>query len=200
MRYLNKYLVFFESDEISDDIKPATPDDKLDSNNQKVKDESIDLVSNNIKEYKQKKTIIDNIFSEKDTDDLKINSLLQSKVYSNQRDLKKRNIYLTNYESIKRLERSLEKINKAITDDNIKKSDITRTIMDFRSSLNDISDQSEREKVINQIKQNEDYIKKLNDNIKQNSDKITSFDKGYKKKLKDFDNQMRVEYQKISKS
>ena len=200
MRYLSKYLKFFEADEISDDILPASPDDDLSASNQKVKDEAIDKVSFNIKEYKQKKSIIDSIFSEKDTDDAKINLNLQNKVYSNQKDLKKRNIYLTNYESIKRLERSIDKINKAIDDDMIKKSDTNKTISDFRSRLSDITDQSERDKIISQIKYNELYIKKIDDNIKLNSNKISLFDKGYKKKLKDFDVQMKAEYQKILKT
>lgn len=200
MRYLSKYLKFFEADEISDDILPASPDDDLSASNQKVKDEAIDKVSFNIKEYKQKKSIIDSIFSEKDTDDAKINLNLQNKVYSNQKDLKKRNIYLTNYESIKRLERSIDKINKAIDDDMIKKSDTNKTISDFRSRLSDITDQSERDKIISQIKDNELYIKKIDDNIKLNSNKISLFDKGYKKKLKDFDVQMKAEYQKILKT
>lgn len=169
MRYLSKYLKFFEADEISDDILPASPDDDLSASNQKVKDEAIDKVSFNIKEYKQKKSIIDSIFSEKDTDDAKINLNLQNKVYSNQKDLKKRNIYLTNYESIKRLERSIDKINKAIDDDMIKKSDTNKTISDFRSRLSDITDQSERDKIISQIKDNELYIKKIDDNIDRKS-------------------------------
>ncbi len=200
MRYLSKYINFFEADEISDDILPASPDDDLSASNQKVKDEVIDKAASNIKEYKQKKSIIDSIFSEKGTDDAKINLNLQNKVYSNQKDLKKRNIYLTNYESIKRLERSIDKINKAIDDDMIKKSDTNKIISDFRSRLSDITDQSERDKVISQIKNNELYIKKIDDNIKLNSNKITSFDKGYKKKLKDFDIQMKAEYQKVLKT
>lgn len=200
MRYLSKYLNFFEADEISDDILPAAPDDNLYKSNQKLKDDVVDKISSNIKEYKQKKPIIDSIFSEKNTDDAKINLNLQNKVYSNQKDLKKRNIYLTNYESIKRLERSIDKVNKAIDDDMIKKSEINKVISDFRDRLSDITDQSERDKIVNQIKNNEDYIKRIDDNIKSNSDKISIFDKGYKKKLKDFDMQMKLEYQKILKT
>jgi hypothetical protein len=199
MRYLKTFRLF-EADELeSDTINAVKPDDKLETDNKNANLEVLKQIQKSLAEYGQKKSTIDDIFRDTDSDDSKIQSELEKKVYGSERDAKKRNKYLTNYEALSRLKRIVDKINDSIAKDRSKRSEISNQISDLNDRLNDASGETQKEKINQQISKSKDFLKKIDMNITDNQRKLALSEKDYTSKKSDFDKQMKVEEERIKK-
>jgi len=189
MRYIKSFKIFEAVDEMSvDDIKSVKPDDKLGNDNKNINLDVLNTIKSDISEYEQKKSAIDNIFNNNEYDEEKINSELLSKVYNSN---KNKNKYLSAYESISRLKRQVDRISTSIIDDKLRSTDIKNQISSLKSSLIDAN--SVQKENIN------DYFNKINTNINDNKRKLALLEKDYVEKKKNFDNQMKIEADRIRK-
>jgi len=187
MRYIKSFKIFEAVDEMSvDDIKSVKPDDKLGNDNKNINLDVLNTIKSDISEYEQKKSAIDNIFNNNEYDEEKINSELLSKVYNSN---KNKNKYLSAYESISRLKRQVDRISTSIIDDKLRSTDIKNQISSLKSSLIDAN--SVQKENIN------DYFNKINTNINDNKRKLALLEKDYVEKKKNFDNQMKIEADRI---
>lgn len=197
MKYLKEFKIF-EADELeSDTINAVEPDDKLETDNKNANLEILNKIQKELSEYKQKKSNIDNIFKDIEMRDSDIDKELQSKVYNSEQDVKKRNKYLKNYESLCRLKRIVDKISDSILKDRSKRSEISNQISDLRDRLNDVDSEKQKETINQQIKNSNNFIKKIDSNINSNQKKLSISEKNYNVKKSDFDNQMKIEEQRI---
>jgi len=198
MKYLKTFRLF-EADELeSDTINAVKPDDKLETDNKNANLEILKQIQKSLAEYVQKKSKIDDIFRDTDSDDSKIQSELEKTVYGSERDAKKRNKYLANYEALSRLKRIVDKINDSIAEDRSKQSEISNQISDLNDRLND-SSEKQKEKINQQISKSKDFLKKIDMNIADNQRKLALSEKDYASKKNDFDKQMKVEEERIKK-
>lgn len=199
MRYLKTFRLF-EADEIeADTINVVKPDDKLETDNKSANLEVLKQIQKSLAEYKQKKSTIDDIFRDTDSDDSKIQSELEKKVYGSERDVKKRNKYLANYEALSRLKRIVDKIDDSIAKDRAKRSEISNQISDLEDRLNDANGEKQKENINQQISKSKDFLKKIDMNITDNQRKLALSEKNYADKKNDFDKQMKVEEERIQK-
>jgi hypothetical protein len=200
MKYLKRFRLFEADDEVSaDEVSAVKPDDKLENDNKTTNLEVLKEIQKNLAEYKQKKSIIDDVFRDEEADDLKIQSELEKKVYSNERDVKKRNKYLSNYESLCRLKRVVDKIYDSISRDRSKTSEINDQISDLTERLNDVSTEKQKENINRQITKSKEFLKKVETNITDNQRKLALSEKNYNDKKNDFDKQMKIEEERIQK-
>jgi hypothetical protein len=200
MKYLKRFRLFEADDEVSaDTVSAVKPDDKLENDNKTANLEVLKEIQKNLAEYKQKKSTIDAVFRDDEADDLKIQSELEKKVYGNERDVKKRNKYLSNYESLCRLKRVVDKIYDSISRDRSKVSEINLQISDLTERLNDVSGEKQKENINQQITKSKEFLKKVETNITDNQRKLALSEKNYNDKKNDFDKQMKIEEERIQK-
>jgi hypothetical protein len=200
MKYLKRFRLFEADDEVSaDSVSAVKPDDKLENDNKTVNLEVLKEIQKNLAEYKQKKSTIDDVFRDEEADDLKIQSELEKKVYGNESDVKKRNKYLSNYESLCRLKRVVDKIYDSISRDRSKTSEISDQISDLTERLNDVSSEKQKENINQQITKSKEFLKKVETNIIDNQRKLALSEKNYNDKKNDFDKQMKIEEERIQK-
>ena len=196
MKYL-KVFKLFEAELETDSIIPVEPDDKLEKDNKSVNLEVLNQIQKNISEYRQKKSIIDNIFKEIEMSDSEIQSELETKVYNSERDVKKRNKYLRNYESLCRLKRMVDKIQESIIKDKSKRIEMNKQILDLKDRLNDVDSEKQKDVLNQQISNSNNFIKKIDSNINSNQSKLSLAERNYADKKRDFDEQMKIEEQRI---
>jgi hypothetical protein len=196
MKYL-KVFKLFEAELETDSIIPVEPDDKLEKDNKSVNLEVLNQIQKNISEYRQKKSIIDNIFKEIEMSDSEIQSELENKVYNSERDVKKRNKYLRNYESLCRLKRMVDKIQESIIKDKSKRIEMNKQILDLKDRLNDVDSEKQKDVLNQQISNSNNFIKKIDSNINSNQSKLSLAERNYTDKKRDFDEQMKIEEQRI---
>ena len=196
MKYLKEFKLF-EAELETDSIIPVEPDDKLEKDNQSVNLEVLNQIQKNISEYRQKKSIIDNIFKEIEMSDSEIQSELENKVYNSERDVKKRNKYLRNYESLCRLKRMVDKIQESIIKDKSKRIEMNKQILDLKDRLNDVDSEKQKDVLNQQISNSNNFIKKIDSNINSNQSKLSLDERNYADKKRDFDEQMKIEEQRI---
>jgi hypothetical protein len=196
MKYLKEFKLF-EAELETDSIIPVEPDDKLEKDNKSVNLEVLNQIQKNISEYRQKKSIIDNIFKEIEMSDSEIQSELENKVYNSERDVKKRNKYLRNYESLCRLKRMVDKIQESIIKDKSKRIEMNKQILDLKDRLNDVDSEKQKDVLNQQISNSNNFIKKIDSNINSNQSKLSLDERNYADKKRDFDEQMKIEEQRI---
>jgi hypothetical protein len=199
MKYL-KLFKLFEADEVeADDVSAVKPDDKLENDNKTANLDILKEIQKSLSEYREKKPKIDDIFKNKDYSDLEIQSELEKKVYNNDRDAKKRNKYLSNYEALCRLKRLVDKIHDSISKDKFKISEMNNQMSDLTDRLTDVSSEKQKEKIKDQISKSKQFIKRVNTNILENQKKLALSEKNYNDKKNDFDKQMKVEEERLKK-
>ncbi len=193
MRYLQKFISFNE------DVTDASPvsDDGILNSNDKVKNDLIKEIQSNITTFNQKKSVVDQIFDK--SEDSKLEDDLRIKVYGGESDINKRNPYLKDYESICRLERSLKKIQLSIESDEDRSNDILQFVKDLKSKSLEINDKIQIEKISNQIKKNDEYVKRLQDNIRMNKLKLNKVNLDFDKKKKEFTSRIKIDSDRIKK-
>jgi hypothetical protein len=196
MRYLKSWIVFEADDVGTDDIKEVSPDMNLEKDTQNVRKDSLKKISSDLKEFIQKRQVIDDIFK-KATDDKNLRQDLQNKVYKNKPQDQGRNSYLQEYEYVMRMTRRVNKIKKSIRNDDIKKKEIQRTLSDLQ---NDMTEATDKEDIINlkdKINKNKDYSKRVDSNINKNKRQLNLDQTNYLKRKRDFETEMKEEQKRI---
>jgi len=196
MKWLKKYSMFLEQDETSDDIT-STEETSLIDDNEKTNKESLDLIQKDLSEFRSKKGVVEDILSDMEKNDSQIDSELQQKVFSNQKEDSKRNKYLRMLVSLYKLKRRTDKLSLAIETDIGKKSEVQKQISDLIERFNQLENPSQKVKVDSQRKKSEEYLKELNLKINDNKKELALSEKNYDKKKEDFEKQMKIEEEKI---
>lgn len=171
--------------------------DQIIDDNEKVNKESLDDISKELAFFKTKKVVMEDIFKDTEKQDIQIDNELQSKVYNNQKDVKKRNKYLKELESVYRLRRNADKIKLQIEVDNGRKEDIQKQLNDLSDRFNQIDDVTQKSKISERIEKSRSYLNTLNQTINTNKSEYSKIDKNYDTKRKSFESMMKQEEQKI---
>lgn len=196
MKYL-KYWKIFEADEVgSDDIKEISPDVELEKSTQDAQKDALKKVGGDLKEFIQKRQVIDDIFKNV-TDDKSLKQELQDKVYKNRPQDQGRNPYLQEYEYVMRMTRRVNKIKKSIKSDDLMKKEVQRTISDLSSSLSETSDKEDVVNLQDKIQKNKEYLKKIETNLNRNKRQLALDQTNYQKRKRDFETEMREEQKRI---
>lgn len=193
MKFLKDFKLFLEADEIEE--TPGVED--LVSGNDKTNQDAIRSIQKDIEYYRSKKEVMENIFKDINKEDSKINDELQRNIYKNERDMKKRNRYLKELESVYILKRKADKISLQIETDMGRVDEINRQMNDLKDRFNQLDDKVQKSKVSERIEKSRDYLKKLNQTILANKSEYGKIDKNYQKKRDNFEAMMRAEEQKI---
>lgn len=170
MKYLKRYKVFLEADEF--EVKDTdAPDLKM------VK-EKMNTIKSQISDYKTKKNLIDNIYSNKELSDDDIEKELKSILgETDALPEEDRNPFLVEYAHLAKLERDINKLQDDNSNDKIKiddlqqslqltKDDTTKKAVEFK--ISDIKNRmAERSAKISEIK------KDLDESEKEHNDKIS---------------------------
>jgi hypothetical protein len=187
MRYIKKYQLFLEADSL----------DEVSIENDKVNQESLKMIQSDILFFKSKKQSVIDIFKDINKSDDLINKEMQLKVYNNEKDVKKRNKYLVEYEGIYRLKRSADKLSLSTQDSVSKKSELQKQLDSLTQDFNKISDNDQKVKIQQQIEKTRNYLKDISQKIIDDKKELGLFDKNYQTKIKNFESQMKIEEQKI---
>lgn len=187
MRYIKKYQLFLEADSL----------DEVSIENDKVNKESLKMIQSDILFFKSKKQSVIDIFKDINKSDDLINKEMQLKVYNNEKDVKKRNKYLVEYEGIYRLKRSADKLALSSQDSISKKSELQKQLDSLAQDFNKISDNDQKVKIQQQIEKTRNYLKDISQKITNDKKELGLFDKNYQTKIKNFESQMKIEEQKI---
>jgi len=196
MRYLKSWTIF-ENEEIgTDDVKEVSPDQELEKETQDVRKDSLEKINKDLSEYKQKRQVLDDLFK-KDIDDSSLSQEIQSKVYKNKPQDQGRNVFLKGYENVMRMIRRVNKLNKSLKKDELKRKDVQNTISDLQSDIQDASDEQDVGDLTNQIKKYKEYLKKIVTNINNNKKQLNLNQTNYLKRKADFDTEMKEEQKRI---
>ena len=197
MKYLKDWKVFEADEELgSDDIKEAQPDTELEKNTQKSQKDSLQKVSKDLKEFVQKRQVVDDTFKNAE-DDKDLRQKLQNSVYKNRQQDQGRNPYLQEYEYVMRMTRRVNKIKKSIRNDELKKKEIQNVISSLTSNLADLSDKQDIVDLEEKILKNKDYLKKVEININKNKKQLSLDQTNYQKRKRDFETEMKEEQKRI---
>lgn len=196
MKFLKKYSLFLEQDDISDDIKPTSDNNIIDSND-KANSDALQSIKKDFQEFRSKKSVVESIFSKLDKTDSEVDDELQKNVFNNQKDSNKRNKYLTLLTSLYKLKRRVDKIILSIEKDKEKQSEVQKQISDLIDRFNQLQNSDQKAVVDSQRKKSEEYLKEINMKISQNQKELSLSEKNYEKKKEDFEKTMQVEEEKI---
>ncbi len=199
MKFIKGYQLFLEMDDTNISAPDVTDDTSLIDQNDKVNAESLQLIQKDISIYKSKKQVIENLFKDSKMDDVKLDNEIQKQVYNNERDVKKRNKYLLAYESLYKLKRMVDRLSSSINDDSLKKTEVQNQINELSSRFNQLSDVGQKTKISGQIEKSRDYLKQIDQTILSNKKELALSDKQYQTKRKNFETQMKIEEDKITK-
>ena len=202
MRYLKKFQLFLEADELEgvDDIK-SIPDDKtLDASTNDAQKNALMDVDRNLKDFQNRRQKMENIFNDKKiVSDSDLEKELMNSVYGNKKENRQRNRFLKDFESVLRSERRKKSLEQSISKD----QDSLKSTNDEISRLNDemrmdIGDKRKEQLVIS-LKKNEDRLKELKDNILKNQQILRRDIIVWQKKREDFKKDMKDEEERIKK-
>jgi hypothetical protein len=197
MKYLKKYILFLEQEDITSDDITSTSDNKINVENDKVNQESLDMIKKDLETYRSKKSVVENIFNDLTKSDTEIDDELEKNVFNNQRIANERNKYLGELVSLYKLKRRTDKISLSIETDNGRATETKRQIADLIERFNELENQEQKVKVDTQRKKSEEYLKELNSKINDNKKEFALSEKNYEKKKEDFEKMMKVEEEKI---
>ena len=195
MKFLKGFKLFLEADDV--EIQETPGADELVKDNEKTNKESLNMIQKDIAYYKSKKDVMKKIFDDSERQDSEINNDLQKNVYANQRDVKKRNRYLKELESVYTLKRTADRLSTQLETDKKRVDELTKQMNYLKDRFNQLDDSSQKSKVSERIEKSRDYLKTLNQTILFNNSEYAKIDKNYKTKKTNFEAMMKVEEQKI---
>jgi len=198
MKFLKHFRLFLEADETEVKIE-ETPEggDEVSKDNDKTDKESLDMIQKDISYYKSKREVMEKIFNDSERQDSEINVDLQKNVYDNERDVKKRNRYLKELESVYTLKRTADRLSTQIETDRGRVDEINKQMNDLKDRFNQLDDKNQKSKVSERIEKSRDYLNRLNQTILLNKSEYAKIDKNYKTKKTNFEAMMKIEEQKI---
>lgn len=196
MKFLKRFELFLEQDEVNIKESPEEVND-VSKDNEKVNKESLDMIQKDIAYYRSKKDVMQKIFDDSKRQDSEINVDLQKNVYANERDVKKRNRYLKELESVYTLKRTADRLSTQIETDKKRVDELNKQMNDLRDRFNQLDDSEQKAKVSERIEKSRTYMNTLNQTILYNKSEYAKIDKNYKTKMTQFESMMKIEEQKI---
>jgi len=197
MKFLKGFKLFLEADETDVEIKDTPGADELVEDNEKTNKESLDIIQKDIAYYKSKKDVMQKIFDDSQRQDSEINEDLEKNVYANEKDVKKRNRYLKELESVYTLKRTADRLATQLETDKKRVDELNKQMNDLKDRFNQLDDSSQKTKVSERIEKSRNYLKTLNQTILFNKSEYAKIDKNYKTKKTNFEAMMKTEEQKI---
>lgn len=194
MKFLKDFKLFLEADDV--EIQETPGADELVSDNEKTNKESLNMIQKDIAYYRSKKDVMQKIFDDSQRQDSEINGDLQKNVYANQKDVKKRNRYLKELESVYTLKRTADRLATQIETDKKRVDEVTKQMNDLKDRFNQLDDSTQKT-ISERIEKSRDYLKTLNQTILFNKSEYAKIDKNYKTKKTNFEAMMKLEEQKI---
>jgi hypothetical protein len=187
MKRLKKYKEFLEKVEVKDTDQPDT----------KMAKEKMNSLEDNITEFNQKKTDIDNIFKNQSFDMKKIEEELKKLIGAEESGSgKDRNPFLVNYAEVSKLTRKVEDLQNSRADDKTKIDEFKQELslstddgvkLNINSRISDIQNRlAEKSQEITEL-QKEIEIKK-----KEIDEKVAN----QRKEIEEFSNKIKEEEQK----
>ena len=167
MRYLKLYKLFKEDNEFDPNPTDA-PDIKMSK-------ENLDMVMNQIKTFKSKKSAIDQIYLNTTDDkelETKINTLLGPEISSKE----DRNPFMVEYLNVSNLKRKVDQTRKGTVEDKMK-------LDDFGEDLKDATDADEKKAINQKITDITQRINQSNTDISKLSNDITNAEKALNTKM-----------------
>jgi len=195
MKFLKRFELFLEADGV--EIQETPGAEELISDNEKTNKESLNMIQKDIAYYRSKKDVMKKIFDDSERQDSEINNDLQKNVYANQRDVKKRNRYLKELESVYTLKRTADRLATQLETDKKRVDELTKQMNDLKDRFNQLDDSSQKSKVSERIEKSRTYLNTLNQTILYNKSEYAKIDKNYQTKKTNFEAMMKLEEQKI---
>ena len=195
MKFLKRFELFLEADGV--EIQETPGAEELISDNEKTNKESLNMIQKDIAYYRSKKDVMKKIFDDSERQDSEINNDLQKNVYANQRDVKKRNRYLKELESVYTLKRTADRLATQLETDKKRVDELTKQMNDLKDRFNQLNDSSQKSKVSERIEKSRTYLNTLNQTILYNKSEYAKIDKNYQTKKTNFEAMMKLEEQKI---
>lgn len=199
MKYLKKYVLFLEADENTgtDDINSLPSDPELDSKTDKTQSESLSDSEALLREFQDKKSKIESIFKDpKITDDVSLDNALLNGVYNSKREVKDRNKWIKEFESILRAERRKNALQSAIGSD---EDQVKKTNDDINRLNNEILNASDKRKdqIVSSLEMNKKRLKEIKDNILLNKKLLSEDITNWNKNLENFKKSIKIEEERI---
>ena len=198
MKFIKEWRVFeAEEKEItSDDISPVDPDSDLDKATEQTHKDTLSKIQKSLQDFRQKRQKVDDIFK-KNLNDVDLRKELMDSVYKNNKQDQGRNRYIQEYENILRLTRRVRKTKKSISDDKSRKIDIQQNIYNLKDDLLEVTNPEDKTDILDKIKKNQDYLKKIDFNINKNMKELNLDQTNYDKRKTNFETQMKEEEKRI---
>jgi len=198
MKFIKNWKVFeAEEKEItSDDISAVEPDSDLDKSTEQTHKDALSNIQKSLQDFRQKRQMVDDIFK-KNLNDVDLRKELMDSVYKNNKQDQGRNRYIQEYENILRLTRRVRKTKKSISDDKSRKIDIQQNIYSLKDDLLEVTNPEDKTDILDKIKKNQDYLKKIDFNINKNMKELNLDQTNYDKRKRDFETQMKEEEKRI---
>ena len=198
MKFIKNWKVFeAEEKEItSDEISPVEPNSDLDKSTEQTHKDALSKIQKSLQDFRQKQQMVDDIFK-KNLNDVDLRKELMDSVYKNNKQDQGRNRYIQEYENILRLTRRVGKTKKSISDDKSRKIDIQQNIYSLKDDLLEITNPGDKTDILDKIKKNQDYLKKIDFNINKNMKELNLDQTNYDKRKSNFETQMKEEEKRI---
>lgn len=197
MKFIKGWKVFEAEEEItSDDISPVDPDSDLDKATEQTHKDTLSKIQKSLQDFRQKRQKVDDIFK-KNLNDVDLRKELMDSVYKNNKQDQGRNRYIQEYENILRLTRRVRKTKKSISDDKSRKIDIQQNIYNLKDDLLEVTNPEDKTDILDKIKKNQDYLKKIDFNINKNMKELNLDQTNYDKRKTNFETQMKEEEKRI---
>ena len=198
MKFIKNWKVFeAEEKEItSDEISPVEPNPDLDKATAQTHKDTLSKIQKSLQDFRQKSQMVDDIFK-KNLNDVDLRKELMDSVYKNNKQDQGRNRYIQEYENILRLTRRVGKTKKSISDDKSRKIDIQQNIYNLKDDLLEVTNPEDKTDILDKIKKNQDYLKKIDFNINKNMKELNLDQTNYDKRKSNFETQMKEEEKRI---
>ena len=197
MKFIKGWKVFEAEEEItSDDISPVDPDSDLDKATEQTHKDTLSKIQKSLQDFRQKRQKVDDTFK-KNLNDVDLRKELMDSVYKNNKQDQGRNRYIQEYENILRLTRRVRKTKKSISDDKSRKIDIQQNIYNLKDDLLEVTNPEDKTDILDKIKKNQDYLKKIDFNINKNTKELNLDQTNYDKRKTNFETQMKEEEKRI---
>ena len=198
MKFIKNWKVFeAEEKEItSDEISPVEPNSDLDKSTEQTHKDALSKIQKSLQDFRQKRQMVDDIFK-KNLNDVDLRKELMDSVYKNNKQDQGRNRYIQEYENILRLTRRVGKTKKSISDDKSRKIDIQQNIYSLKDDLLEITNPGDKTDILDKIKKNQNYLKKIDFNINKNMKELNLDQTNYDKRKSNFETQMKEEEKRI---
>jgi hypothetical protein len=202
MKFLKDWKLFLEADEVESENNTQQTEitqqgDILSKENDKANGEALKQIQTDLSYYKSKVQVMMDIFKDSSKLESDLNSQIQQKVYSNQKDAKKRNKYLVDLEGLYRMKRRVDRTNLDIIENTNRKEGVQQQMNDLKDRFNESEDASQKTKLSEQIEKSRNYLKQLSDTVTSKKKELTQLDKNYQEKRKKFETMMKTEENRI---